>query len=85
MAAPNFKLNNIVAIIDRNNLQQTGTNKEIMSVGEIAEKWRSFAWDVIELDGHSIKELYDAFINQRNSIKHISIIENTIKEKGFSF
>ena len=85
MAAPNFKLNNIVAIIDRNNLQQTGTNKEIMSVGEIAEKWRSFAWDVIELDGHSIKELYDAFINQRNSIKPIAIIANTIKGKGFSF
>ena len=85
MAAPNFKLNNIVAIIDRNNLQQTGTNKEIMSVGEIAEKWRSFAWDVIELDGHSIKELYDAFINQRNSIKPLAIIANTIKGKGFSF
>ena len=85
MAAPNFKLNNIISIVDRNNLQQTGTNKEIMSVGDIAEKWRSFAWDVIELDGHNIKELYDAFSNERNSTKPLAIIANTIKGKGFSF
>ena len=85
MAAPNFKLNNIISIVDRNNLQQTGTNKEIMSVGDIAEKWRSFAWDVIELDGHNIKELHDAFSNERNSTKPLAIIANTIKGKGFSF
>jgi len=85
MAAPNFKLDNIISIVDRNNLQQTGTNKEIMSVGDIAEKWRSFAWDVIELDGHNIKELYDAFSNERNSTKPLAIIANTIKGKGFSF
>ena len=56
-----------------------------MSVGDIAEKWRSFAWDVIELDGHNIKELYDAFSNERNSTKPLAIIANTIKGKGFSF
>ena len=85
MAAPNFKLNNIVSIIDRNNLQQTGTNKEIMSVGNIAEKWKSFGWDVIELDGHNIEELYNAFKKERNSTKPLAIIANTIKGKGFSF
>ena len=85
MAAPNFKLNNIISIIDRNNLQQTGTNKEIMSVGNIAEKWRSFGWNVIELDGHNIEELYNAFRKERNSTKPLAIIANTIKGKGFSF
>ena len=85
MAAPNFKLDNIISIIDRNNLQQTGTNKEIMSVGNIAEKWRSFGWNVIELDGHNIEELYNAFRKERNSTKPLAIIAKTIKGKGFSF
>jgi len=85
MAAPNFKLDNIISIIDRNNLQQTGTNKEIMSVGNITEKWKSFGWDVIELDGHNIEELYNAFKKERNSTKPLAIIANTIKGKGFSF
>jgi len=85
MSAPNFKLNNITAIIDKNNLQQTGTNKEIMSVENIAEKWKSFNWDVIELDGHDIEKLHSTFSKERNSSKPLAIIANTIKGKGFSF
>ena len=85
MSAPNFGLNNITAIIDKNNLQQTGTNKEIMSVENIAKKWESFNWDVIELDGHNIEKLHETFSNKRNSSKPLAIIANTIKGKGFSF
>ena len=85
MSAPNFGLNNITAIIDKNNLQQTGTNKEIMSVENIAKKWESFNWDVIELDGHDIEKLHETFSNKRNSSKPLAIIANTIKGKGFSF
>ena len=48
MAGPHYKLDNLVAILDKNNLQQTGTNSEIMSVGDLVSKWKSFGWKVFE-------------------------------------
>ena len=85
MAAPNFKLNNLYAIIDKNNFQQTGSNKDIMSVESLKDKWSSFGWHTTELDGHNIQELYN-FFNTCSSIdKPKAIIANTIKGKGFSF
>jgi|TARA_B100001971_G_C18122934_1_gene500439 transketolase len=85
MAASQFKLNNLVGIIDKNNFQQTGPNKNIMSVGDLSAKWRSFGWDVVEVDGHNIGELYDAFCRVSTPEKPVAIIANTIKGKGFSF
>ena len=67
MAAPNFKLNNLYAIIDKNNFQQTGSNKDIMSVESLKDKWSSFGWHTTELDGHNIQELY-SFFNTCSSI-----------------
>ncbi len=85
MAAPNIGLTNLYAIIDKNNFQQTGTNKEIMSTENLVEKWKSFGWETNEVDGHDIEKIYDVF-NQKNvSIKPKAIIANTIKGKGFSF
>ena len=85
MAAPNFKLDNLYAIIDRNNFQQTGSNKEIMSVESLKDKWSSFGWHTVELDGHNIKELYNFFNDSSKINKPKAIIANTIKGKGFSF
>jgi transketolase len=85
MAASQFKLNNLVGIIDKNNFQQTGSNSDIMSVGDLAAKWRSFGWDVVEVDGHNVGELYDAFCRVNISGKPVAIVANTIKGKGFSF
>ena len=85
MAAPNFKLDNVVAILDRNKFQQTGSNMEIMSVGDLADKWRSFGWKVVEVDGHDVGELYDAFTNEGVSEQPLAIVAHTIKGKGFSF
>jgi transketolase len=85
MAAPHFKLNNLVAIVDRNNFQQTGPNSTIMSVGDISAKWGSFGWDVIEIDGHDVSEIYDALSSSIHPEKPKAIIANTIKGKGFSF
>ncbi len=85
MAAPNFMLDNLYVVIDRNNFQQTGSNKEIMSVGNLKDKWLSFGWHAVELDGHNIKELYDFFNNSKNIDKPKAIIANTIKGKGFTF
>ena len=83
MSAPHYKLNNLTAILDNNNLQQTGSNDEIMSSKNLAEKWRSFQWDVKEVDGHNIAQILEAL--QSVSEKPKLILAKTIKGKGFSF
>ena len=85
MAAPNFKLDNMYVIIDKNNFQQTGSNKEIMNVENLKDKWSSFGWDTVELNGHSIQELYNYFKESKKINKPKAIIANTIKGKGFTF
>ena len=85
MAAPNYNLDNLYVIIDKNNFQQTGTNKEIMNVENLKDKWSSFGWHAVELDGHNIKELCDFFNKSEKIDKPKAIIANTIKGKGFSF
>ena len=83
MSASHFKLNNLTAILDKNNLQQTGSNEEIMSTKELVDKWRSFNWDVKEIDGHDISQILAAF--NHVSEKPKLIMAKTIKGKGFSF
>jgi len=83
MSAAHFKLNNLTTIVDNNNLQQTGSNEEIMSSKNLAEKWRSFNWDVVEIDGHNIEEILAAF--KKVSEKPKLIFAKTVKGKGFSF
>ncbi len=85
MASSQFKLDNLVVIIDRNNFQLGGPNSEIMSVGDLAAKWRSFGWDVVEVDGHNVGELYDAFNRVNLPEVPVVIVANTIKGKGVSF
>tara|TARA_B100000787_G_scaffold169454_1_gene160677 strand:- start:73 stop:927 length:855 start_codon:yes stop_codon:yes gene_type:complete len=85
MAAPKFKLDNLSIIIDRNNFQQTGSNKEIMDLGNLADKWKSFGWDVLELDGHNLEQLKNYFDNNKINEKPKVLIANTVKGKGFSF
>jgi len=85
MAAPNFKLDNLYAIIDKNNFQQTGSNKEIMNVESLKDKWSSFGWHTAELDGHNIEEICSFFDQSKTIDKPKAIIANTIKGKGFSF
>tara|TARA_B100001123_G_scaffold399046_1_gene483680 strand:- start:3183 stop:4022 length:840 start_codon:yes stop_codon:yes gene_type:complete len=85
MAAPNYNLDNLYVIIDKNNFQQTGTNKEIMNVENLKDKWSSFGWHTTELDGHNIQELCDFFNKSEKIDKPKAIIANTIKGKGFSF
>ena len=85
LAAPQFKLDNLFAIVDRNNFQQTGSNEEIMSVGDLESKWESFGWQVVGVDGHNIAELYDTFTAEKKQNKPVAIIAHTIKGKGFSF
>lgn len=85
MAAANFKLDNICAIVDKNNFQQTGSTKEIMDTLDLAKKWSSFGWNTVELNGHDLNSLYDVFKKKNLTNKPEVIIANTIKGKGFSF
>tara|TARA_Y100000590_G_C15609574_1_gene973317 strand:- start:244 stop:1080 length:837 start_codon:yes stop_codon:yes gene_type:complete len=85
MAAPNFNLNNLYVIVDKNNFQQTGSNKEIMNVDNLKDKWTSFGWYTVELDGHDVQALYNFFNQSKEIDKPKAIIAKTIKGKGFSF
>ena len=57
MAAPKFELDNLNVIIDKNNFQQTGANKDILNLRNLYEKWKSFGWDVHVTDGHDLVKL----------------------------
>ena len=85
MFAPNKELHNLIAIIDHNKFQQTGSNKEIMDLKNLSNKWLSFGWNVIEVNGHDINELLDAFNKKFENTQPKLIIANTVKGKGFSF
>lgn len=82
-SAAHFKLNNLVAIIDTNKIQYDGNTNDILNMSPMAEKWKSFGWNVIELDGHNIEALVDAY--NIKSERPLVIIANTIKGKGISF
>ena len=85
MAAPNFKLDNLWVFIDHNNFQQTGSNSEIMSLENLRDKWESFGWHTLELDGHNIDAILDCFEKNFDNKKPKAIIAKTVKGKGFSF
>ncbi len=85
MSAPKFKLDNLNIIIDRNNFQQTGSNDQIMNLGNLRNKLDSFGWDTEEINGHNIFELKNYFDKIEKNEKPKALIANTIKGKGFSF
>lgn len=84
MAASHYKLDNLTAIIDNNGLQITGKNSEVMTLEPLADKWESFGWYVIEIDGNDIEELISAFEEKTIKNKPKLIIAHTIKGKGYS-
>jgi len=83
MSAAHFKLSNLTAILDHNGLQIDGTNSEVMEIEPIADKFRSFGWSVIEIDGHDFIEITDALeLAERIADKPSIIIAKTVKGKG---
>lgn len=85
MSAPHRKLNNLIAIIDRNGLQIDGSTECVKPLNNLKDKILAFNWEVIEIDGHSIKQIYEAIESAKKSAKPVAIIANTIKGKGVSF
>tara|TARA_Y100001970_G_C14224243_1_gene854578 strand:+ start:806 stop:1627 length:822 start_codon:yes stop_codon:yes gene_type:complete len=83
LSAPKFNLNNYTVILDRNNFQQTGSSDSILSLNKLSEKWKSFNWETIEINGHNFDQIRDAFA--KKSEKPKLILAETIKGKGFSF
>ncbi|MBR1620037.1 transketolase [bacterium] len=85
MQGAHRNLNNLVAIIDRNMLQIDGNTENVMALGNLSEKLSAFGWNVIEIDGHNIEQIYTALQNAKKSDKPTAVIANTVKGKGVSF
>ncbi len=83
MSASHHKLNNLIGIIDRNGLQIDGTTSEVMEIEPLADKWKSFGWDVYNCDGHDYKDIIVTLTSAKKSvIKPSIVIANTIMGKG---
>ena len=84
--AAHHKLNNLVAIIDRNRLQSIYSTEDTLALEPFPEKWKSFGWDVVEIDGHNHNEIFKSCKNDINPTnKPLCVIANTTKGKNVSF
>ncbi len=83
MAAGKFKLDNLVAILDRNRIQQDGFTEDIMPLDPTKDKWAAFNWQVFEVDGHRVEQIVDA-LNKAARVhdKPVMIVANTVKGNG---
>ncbi len=86
MFAAKYKLANLISIVDKNNIQIDGKTTEVMPIDPLADKYRAFNWNVIEIGGNNFKEILTAFENAKTEAqKPTVIIANTISGKGVSF
>jgi transketolase len=88
MEGSHYKLDNLAGIIDRNRLQIDGWVKDVMNVEPLEVRYRSFGWEVIECDGHDIKQVVEALQKAKKAPlagKPTVVICNTVKGKGVSF
>ncbi len=84
--ASHYKLDNLTALIDRNFLQIDGNTEDVLRLESVRDRWNAFGWNVIEINGHDIKQILDS-LNKANAHKRQPsiIILNTTKGKGVSF
>ncbi|MFX1388591.1 MAG: transketolase [Promethearchaeota archaeon] len=86
MSASHYKLDNLIAIVDRNGLQIDGSTEEIMGLEPLADKWKAFGWEVLEVDGSNLMEIINAFDRAKSIIgKPKVIISYLIKGSDVSF
>lgn len=86
MSAAHYKLDNLVAFLDYNGLQIDGEVEKVMNIGPIMDKFKSFGWNVIEIDGHDFDQIFAALDMARETVgKPTMIIAKTVKGKGVSF
>jgi transketolase len=86
MLAPHHKVDNLTAIVDHNDLQLDGRVCDIMALEPLADKWRAFNWNILEIDGHNMGEILQA-LKKAGEVKGkpTVIIAHTVKGKGVSF
>ncbi|MCH8329565.1 MAG: transketolase [Nanoarchaeota archaeon] len=86
MAAAHHKLDNLVVILDKNQVQETGKTKDVMNIDPAPDKWKAFGFEVFNIDGHNMEEIVKA-LDKADSVKGkpVIIVANTIKGKGVSF
>ena len=85
MAAHHHDLGNLVAIVDCNGVQINGWVNEIMTVEPLADKWRAFGWNVVEVNGHNMKDLLTV-LHTAKAMRHPTVIlRRTVKGRGVSF
>ncbi len=86
MLANKYKLNNLIIIIDRNNIQIDGHTKDIMPLKSLRKKYESFGWHVLEINGHKFEEIITKLDQaKRHSAGPVVVIAKTILGKGVSF
>lgn len=85
MTASHFNIENLVAIVDRNNYQIDGHTEDIMSVLDVTKKFDSFGWKTLQMDGHNIDEISKTLKLAVQEKKPVAIIADTTKGKGVSF
>lgn len=83
--ANHYNLNNLVAVIDHNKMQSLDFCENTLKLSPFTDKWKSFGWNVIDIDGHDHNALRDAFAQAKVSDRPTVIIANTVKGKGISF
>ncbi|SET94981.1 transketolase [[Clostridium] aminophilum] len=85
MAASHHDLKNLIAIVDCNGVQINGWVNEIMTVEPIGDKWRAFGWNVVEVNGHNMKDILTA-LHTAKTMRHPTVIlMRTVKGRGVSF
>ena len=86
MAAAHYRLGNLINIVDRNGMQIGGNTEKQIALEPLANKYRAFGWQVLQVDGHDYQELLGAFCQAKESrLKPTAIIAKTIRGKGISF
>jgi len=85
MFASTYELDNLIGIIDRNRLQIAGDTEKVMKLEPLGDRWKSFGWEVEEVNGHNIEEMVKALNSLSYNKKPHLIIAHTIKGKGISF
>lgn len=86
MLAAKYKLNNIIAITDRNNIQIDGPTESVMPLEDLKDKWEAFGWHVIEIDGNNIDAIIDACAMAKAIVeKPVMLLAHTIPGKGVDF
>ena len=88
MSAPHLKVDNLIAIVDWNGQQIDGPNEEVMSLGDLAGKWRTFGWHVLHLDGNNMSEVLSTLSKAKSLLgqgRPVVILMKTVMGYGVDF